>query len=142
MQYDDIVRTLLQEGKSLSKNERSKAEGEYDPIYIEEKIKFHARRVQRTRLVVFLLYLTLIVAVFSLIFYEDIPAGAQLWMKALMALLGVLCLIGLPALMTNHGRNASVLKMVRAIQLKAKEEQAQGVGGIEPEVISVGEDEA
>lgn len=122
MRNQDIIECLLQEGKSLSRNERCKAEGEFDPIYIDEKITFHVRRHQRSRLVLVVLYLTLLASIASLIFYEDIPEGAQLWMKGLMGLLGLLCLLGIPSLMTNHARNASILRLVRAVQSRAPEQ--------------------
>lgn len=126
--YDEAVAIVVSEGKSLNDGERKKALGPYDEIYLRDRIKHHNRRLNMRRGVVFVLYFSLIVAVYTVFFYPVDDTTAQAWLKGTVILLTVLSLLGIPFLLLNHGRNASVLRVVRRLRQAEQHATAPAVG--------------
>ena len=80
--------------------------------------------------VVFILYLSLLVAVYTVFFYPVDNLTSQTWLKGTVILLTVLSLLGIPFLLMNHGRNASVLRAVRRlrqVELQDSRSTSEGV---------------
>lgn len=122
--YDEAVEIAVREGRSLSDGERKKALGPYDAIYICDRIQHHNRRLNLRRGALLLLYVALFVAVYTVFFYPDDNPTSQVWLKGTVAMLTVLSVLGIPFLVTNHGRNASILRMVS--RLRGVEHRAAG----------------
>lgn len=122
MQKEEIIRLLIAEGKSLTRNEREKAAGPYDSVYLTEKIKYYTKRVNLARGVVFIFFIDVILALLTVLYYESLSPTSLLWLKGTLILLTVLSLFGLPILKVNHGRNASVLRLIKTI----RESEAKG----------------
>lgn len=122
IEYERVISLIIEEGKSFTPHEREKAAGPYDAIYLKEKIKHHSLRVQLLRAIVLLLYITLGVAILTVFFYPENPTS-QKWIKGTLILLCVLCLLGLPYLFKNHGRNASLLRLVHRLRQIEQEQK-------------------
>lgn len=116
MQPEEIIRQLILEGKSLTRSEREKAAGPFDEIYIQERIQRHVRRLSLCRLVVVLLYADVAVALFTLFADDWLQPITHNWLMGTMAVVFVVCVLCLPFLLINHGRNASILRMIRHIR--------------------------
>ncbi|PID90264.1 MAG: hypothetical protein CSA97_03765, partial [Bacteroidetes bacterium] len=114
--HEQLVQVVLKEGKSLKKVERKKAGDEYDPDYVKEKIGKYRKGIYLSRLMHFVLYATAGAGVVGVVYYENIPDGYVLLVKIFMCLLLLVCILGTPAILTNHGRNASVLRILRHVQ--------------------------
>jgi hypothetical protein len=131
-EYDEAVEIMVNEGKSLSAGEREKALGPYDEIYLSDRIHHHNRRLNVRRGVVFILYLSLLVAVYTVFFYPVDNLTSQTWLKGTVILLTVLSLLGIPFLLMNHGRNASVLRAVRRLRQVELQDLRSTSEGVEP----------
>lgn len=135
-EYDAAVEIVVSEGRSFSKGERTKAVGPYDEIYLRDRIRHHNRRHNAMRAVLVILYLSLLVAVYTVFFYPVDNPTSQAWLKGTIILLTVLSILGIPFLQKNHGRNASILRVVRKLRQAAlrapegstREEDQRGQG--------------
>lgn len=121
MELEKIIGLVISEGKSLTRNEREKAAGPYDEVYINEKIEYHTKRVNMARGVLALIFITIVLALCTVLYYENLSPVSQLWLKGTLIVLTVLCILGMPILLKNHSRNASVLRLVRAIRQSERE---------------------
>lgn len=126
-EYDVAVEIVVSEGRSLSQGERKKALGPYDEIYLRDRIKHHNRRMNLRRGALLILYFSLMVAVYTVFFYPIDNPTSQTWLKGTVVLLTVLSVLGVPFLLMNHGRNASILRMVRKLR-KAEQQRAEKKG--------------
>lgn len=115
-EYDAVIEIVVGEGRSLSQGERKKALGPYDEIYMRDRIKHHKVRLYIRRGTLFILYLSLMVAVYTVFFYPVDNPTSQAWLKGTVVLLTVLSVLGAPFLLTNQGRNASILRMVQKLR--------------------------
>lgn len=106
-----LLEQLQKEGRSLTKAEREKMRGPQDAIYVRERVRFHGRQLNFARLGLLLVYLTMLLGVFTVFYYPRLAESSQLWMKGLLVLLAVLSLVLLSALLVNHGRNAALLRL-------------------------------
>ncbi|PIE84799.1 MAG: hypothetical protein CSA07_00175 [Bacteroidia bacterium] len=135
--HEKLVQAVLREGKSLRRAERKKASEEYDASYVQEKIRKYRKGLYVSRLVHLLLYTTASAGVVFVLYYESIPEGYVLWVKILMCILLLVCILGAPSIMTNHGRNGSVLRILRYVQEDYRQEfsaqQAATSAAFEPE---------
>ena len=120
MQLEEVIAQAIEEGKSLTTNEREKAAGPYDAVYLGEKIRYHARRVFYARLLVVLLYVDAVLAVVFAFSYDALAEASRLWFKWLLVVIAVLAVCGLPWLAVNHGRNAALLRLIRSIRESQK----------------------
>ena len=90
MQLEEVIAQAIEEGKSLTTNEREKAAGPYDAVYLGEKIRYHARRVFYTRLLVVLLYVDAVLALVFAFSYDALTEASRLWFKWLLVVIAVL----------------------------------------------------
>lgn len=131
MDGEQLVKRILSEGHTLTRNEREKIRGPYDPIYLREKIRFHSRRVAFMRLVLLLVVGTLGFGLYLVLEHETLASTRPVslwWLKALFTVLVVLCLFGLFSFTRNHAKNASLLRLVDFVQ-RQEAEQMGGVRG-------------
>lgn len=127
LEKDVAVEIVVREGRSLSKGERTKALGPYDEIYLRDRIKHHNRRMNIRRGALLTLYFSLMTSVYTVFFYPIDNPTSQAWLKGCIVLLTVLSVLGVPFLLMNHGRNASILRIVRKLR-KAEQLHAEKKG--------------
>lgn len=128
MEWDNLLKRIAKEGRSFSANEREKVLGEYDPIYLQEKIKHHGRKALLAHLVLFLLVVTLGVGLYVVFDYEALRAQrveSLGWYKGLFVVLAVLCVLGLGVVRRNHAKSASLLRLVDYVQRARALQQEQ-----------------
>ena len=114
MGTEEIISLLLDEGNSLTANEKLRAKVPFDKLYIDEKIKRHERLLIWSKLVIVLL---VVINAASLLFlFNDIEVTSSYWLRGVLAVLFIVALLGLPSAIINHGRNATILRVIRDIR--------------------------
>lgn len=116
MGTEEIISLLLDEGNSLTANEKLRAKVPFDKLYIDEKIKRHERLLIWSKLVIVLLVVLNAASLLVLFLFNDIEATSSYWLRGVLAVLFVLAVIGLPSAIINHGRNATILRVIRDIR--------------------------
>lgn len=124
---EQLLEQLQKEGRSLTKDERAKMRAPLDAIYVRERVRFHGRQQNVARFGLLLVYLTMGLGVFTVFYYPSLTPASQLWMKGTLVVLAVGSLILLSAILVNHGRNATLLRLSRYIQERVPS-QAQVTG--------------
>lgn len=116
MGTEEIISLLLDEGSSLTANEKIRAKVPFDKLYIDEKIKRHERLLIWSKLVIVLLVVLNAASLLVLFLFNDIEVTSSYWLRGVLAVLFVLAVIGLPSAIINHGRNATILRVIRDIR--------------------------
>jgi hypothetical protein len=116
MGTEEIISLLLDEGNSLTANEKLRAKVPFDKLYIDEKIKRHERLLIWSKLVIVLLVLLNAASLLVLFLFNDIEVTSSYWLRGILAVLFIIALLGLPSAILNHGRNATILRVIRDIR--------------------------
>lgn len=116
MGTEEIISLLLDEGNSLTANEKLRAKVPFDKLYIDEKIKRHERLLIWSKLVIVLLVLLNAASLLVLFLFNDIEVTSSYWLRGVLAVLFIIALLGLPSAILNHGRNATILRVIRDIR--------------------------
>ena len=116
MGTEEIISLLLDEGNSLTANEKLRAKVPFDKLYIDEKIKRHERLLIWSKLVIVLLVLLNAASLLVLFLFNDIEVTSSYWLRGILAVLFIIALLGLPSVILNHGRNATILRVIRDIR--------------------------
>ncbi len=133
MDREQLLHRIILEGHTLTRNEREKAQGPYDAIYLHEKIRYHSRQVMLMRGVLLLVVATLGLALYLVLNYNTLALESAVslqWLKGLFVVLVVLCLLGLLSFLRNHAKNASLLRIVDYLQ------RDEGASSEDPSVAS------
>ena len=115
MGTEEIISLLLDEGSSLTANEKIRAKVPFDKLYIDEKIKRHERLLIWSKLVIVLLVVINAASLLVLFLFNDIEVTSSYWLRGVLAVLFIVALLGLPSAIINHGRNATILRVIRDI---------------------------
>lgn len=116
MGTEEIISLLLDEGNSLTANEKLRAKVPFDKLYIDEKIKRHERLLIWSKLVIVLLVVINAASLLVLFLFNDIEVTSSYWLRGVLAVLFIVALLGLPSAIINHGRNATILRVIRDIR--------------------------
>ena len=116
MGTEEIISLLLDEGNSLTANEKLRAKVPFDKLYIDEKIKRHERLLIWSKLVIVLLVVINAASLLVLFLFNDIEVTSSYWLRGVLAVLFSVALLGLPSAIINHGRNATILRVIRDIR--------------------------
>ena len=116
MGTEEIISLLLDEGNSLTANEKLRAKVPFDKMYIDEKIKRHERLLIWSKLVIVLLVVINAASLLVLFLFNDIEVTSSYWLRGVLAVLFIVALLGLPSAIINHGRNATILRVIRDIR--------------------------
>ena len=116
MGTEEIISLLLDEGTSLTANEKLRAKVPFDKLYIDEKIKRHERLLIWSKLVIVLLVVINAASLLVLFLFNDIEVTSSYWLRGVLAVLFIVALLGLPSAIINHGRNATILRVIRDIR--------------------------
>ena len=116
MGTEEIISLLLDEGNSLTANEKIRAKVPFDKLYIDEKIKRHERLLIWSKLVIVLLVVINAASLLVLFLFNDIEVTSSYWLRGVLAVLFIVALLGLPSAIINHGRNATILRVIRDIR--------------------------
>ena len=116
MVTEEIISLLLDEGNSLTANEKLRAKVPFDKLYIDEKIKRHERLLIWSKLVIVLLVVINAASLLVLFLFNDIGVTSSYWLRGVLAVLFIVALLGLPSAIINHGRNATILRVIRDIR--------------------------
>ena len=116
MGTEEIISLLLDEGSSLTANEKIRAKVPFDKLYIDEKIKRHERLLIWSKLVIVLLVVIDAASLLVLFLFNDIEVTSSYWLRGVLAVLFIVALLGLPSAIINHGRNATILRVIRDIR--------------------------
>lgn len=116
MGTEEIISLLLDECNSLTANEKLRAKVPFDKLYIDEKIKRHERLLIWSKLVIVLLVLLNVASLLVLFLFNDIEVTSSYWLRGVLAVLFLVALFGLPSAIINHGRNATILRVIRDIR--------------------------
>ena len=116
MGTEEIISLLLDEGNSLTANEKLRAKVPFDKLYIDEKIKRHERLLIWSKLVIVLLVVINAASLLVLFLFNDIEVTSSYWLRGVLAVLFIVALLGLPSAIINHGRNATILSVIRDIR--------------------------
>ena len=116
MGTEEIISLLLDEGNSLTANEKLRAKVPFDKLYIDEKIKRHERLLIWSKLVIVLLVVINAASLLVLFLFNDIEETSSYWLRGVLAVLFIVALLGLPSAIINHGRNATILRVIRDIR--------------------------
>jgi hypothetical protein len=116
MGTEEIISLLLDEGSSLTANEKIRAKVPFDKLYIDEKIKRHERLLIWSKLVIVLLVVINAASLLVLFLFNDIEVTSSYWLRGVLAVLFIVALLGLPSAIINHGRNATILRVIRDIR--------------------------
>jgi hypothetical protein len=116
MGTEEIISLLLDECNSLTANEKLRAKVPFDKLYIDEKIKRHERLLIWSKLVIVLLVLLNVASLLVLFLFNDIEVTSSYWLRGVLAVLFLVALLGLPSAIINHGRNATILRVIRDIR--------------------------
>ena len=116
MGTEEIISLLLDEGNSLTANEKLRAKVPFDKLYIDEKIKRHERLLIWSTLVIVLLVVINAASLLVLFLFNDIEVTSSYWLRGVLAVLFIVALLGLPSAIINHGRNATILRVIRDIR--------------------------
>lgn len=116
MGTEEIISLLLDEGNSLTANEKLRAKVPFDKLYIDEKIKRHERLLIWLKLVIVLLVVINAASLLVLFLFNDIEVTSSYWLRGVLAVLFIVALLGLPSAIINHGRNATILRVIRDIR--------------------------
>ena len=116
MGTEEIISLRLDEGNSLTANEKLRAKVPFDKLYIDEKIKRHERLLIWSKLVIVLLVVINAASLLVLFLFNDIEVTSSYWLRGVLAVLFIVALLGLPSAIINHGRNATILRVIRDIR--------------------------
>jgi len=116
MGTEEIISLLLDEGNSLTANEKLRAKVPFDKLYIDEKIKRHERLLIWSKLVIVLLVVINAASLLVLFLFNDIEVTSSYWLRGVLAVLFIVALLGLPSAIINHVRNATILRVIRDIR--------------------------
>ena len=116
MGTEEIISLLLDEGNSLTANEKLRAKVPFDKLYIDEKIKRHERLLIWSKLVIVLLVVINAASLLVLFLFNDIEVTSSYWLRGVLAVLFIVALLGFPSAIINHGRNATILRVIRDIR--------------------------
>lgn len=116
MGTEEIISLLLDEGNSLTANEKLRAKVPFDKLYIDEKIKRHERLLIWSKLVIVLLVVINAASLLVLFLFNDIEVTSSYWLRGVLTVLFIVALLGLPSAIINHGRNATILRVIRDIR--------------------------
>lgn len=115
IKIEKVADYLLEEGHSLTEYERQRAQTPFDQLYIDEKIKKHERLLFLSKLVIVALVLLNALSLLVLFFFNNLSELSQNWLRVILAVLYILTLFGLPTALINHGRNATILRVIRRL---------------------------
>lgn len=122
MQNEQIIQQLLKEGKGLTQTECEKAAGPHDPLYLQARIKQRQRHLYTARASLALLYLGFTLAVLLLLFGDSgLDPISRNWMIGITVVVLLLSFVGLPHLLSHHGRNILILRMIDHIRTHSKD---------------------
>ena len=116
MGTEEIISLLLDECSSLTAHEKLRAKVPFDKLYIDEKIKRHERLLIWTKLAIVLLVVLNAASLLVLFLFNDIEVTSSYWLRGVLAVLFIVALLGLPSAIINHGRNATILRVIRDIR--------------------------
>lgn len=123
MNTEELVSLLLDEGTSLTADEKLRAKLPFDKVYIDEKIRRHERLLIISKLVIVLLVLIDAAALLVLFLFNEIEVVSSYWLRGLLLVLFVVAVLGIPSAIINHGRNATILRVIRTIRTRETKEQ-------------------
>ena len=116
MGTEEIISRLLDEGTSLTANEKQRAKEPFDKLYIDEKIKRHERLLILSKIVIVALVILNAASLLVLFLFNDIEVISSYWLRGLLAVFFLAAVAGLPSAILNHGRNATILRVIRDIR--------------------------
>lgn len=120
-----LTKRIVAEGKSFTTNEKEKSLGEYDPIYVKEKIRHHKRRLLLWRISVGINFCTLLFALYLLFNYDALHLNKPVslaWYKGVTLVLTLLSILGVSIGFVNHAKNISLLRLISYLHENNKDE--------------------
>ncbi|HOP04669.1 MAG TPA: hypothetical protein PL017_09370 [Tenuifilaceae bacterium] len=121
MKNDTIIELLLEQGSSLSENEKTKAKGSFDPIYLDERISQHKRKGRLQSWFYFILFAVAILSTMALLASSLFSPETMLVVKGVVIGLFVALIILLPNAFSDYKKNQLLIKLVKEIQLLEKD---------------------
>lgn len=125
MEKQKIIELLLDQGSSLSENEKTKAKGSFDPIYLDERISQHRRKGRLQNWFYFILFAVAILSTMALLASSLFSPETMLVVKGVVIGLFVGIIILLPNAFSDYKKNQLILKLIKEILLLQRNEPSK-----------------
>ena len=117
-----IIEILIEQGSSLNENEKMKAKGTFDPIYMDERISQHKRKGRLQSWFYFILFAISFLSTMALLASSLFSPDTMLVVKGVVIGLFVALIILLPNVFSDYKKNQLILMLIKKIRQLEKDE--------------------